>query len=47
MAIVSRGSESSAVLPLYASACQKMSHGCGMRGDVLGHVVVRHAMPVA
>src|SRR6266508_2846831 len=47
IAIVSRGSVSRAVLPLYALASQKMSHGWGMEAMSSVTLSVRHAIPVA
>src|SRR6476659_5251463 len=47
IAIVSRTSESNAVLPLYAWACQKMSSGLGFRLGMSSVTwSVRYAMPV-
>ncbi len=47
MPIVSRFSESSATLPLYAWDSQKMSHGWSMPAMSSLIWSARHAMPVA
>ena len=47
IAIVSRSSESSATLPLYACDSQKMSHGCVIAEMFLFTKSLRQKMPVA
>ena len=47
IAIVSRSSERSAVLPLYFWDCQKMSHGWGMPEMSSVTWSLRQKMPVA